>query len=503
MNKTKKSIFNFVVSIIYKLFVMGIGLIIPRLFILNYGSNLNGFQSSVSQIFAYIALIEAGVGEATLQAIYKPIAERNHQGTNAVLAATTKYYNKIGLAYFGILTLMGIVYPLFVNVPELAMWQVFIYILISGTTSGVNFFYAAKVGIVVNAEGDSYWTSIFQFGVYILTSASKIFCILRGYNIILIQFCYFTINMLYTLVLFAFAKKRYPWLNFKTEPNYKAIEQKDSVLIHKISGIVFQNTDILILTFFCDLNTVSIYTIYKLVINSITSIIATLTGSVNFALGQTFATDKEKYKEKIDVFNILYTTIAFALITVAFILYTPFIKLYTNGSDINYVDKWLPLLFVLVEILMFGREAMMLTITVAGHFKQTLSRSLVESAINLTTSLIMVQFIGIYGVLLGTIVALLYRTIDINIYANKRILNRSSFTTFRIWITNTVLFVLIWLLTSSLNLSWISNYASFIIVAVIITCVCFICFAVLNITLNYSKMKGIIKYIPKIKSFKK
>ena len=73
MNKTKKSIFNFVVSIIYKLFVMGIGLIIPRLFILNYGSNLNGFQSSVSQIFAYIALIEAGVGEATLQAIYKPI----------------------------------------------------------------------------------------------------------------------------------------------------------------------------------------------------------------------------------------------------------------------------------------------------------------------------------------------------------------------------------------------------------------------------------------------
>lgn len=50
---------------------------------------------------------------------------------------------------------------------------------------------------------------------------------------------------------------------------------------------------------------------------------------------------------------------------------------------------------------------------------------MIEAAINVIVSIAAVQFIGIYGVLLGTIAALLYRTNDFIIYANTKILMRS------------------------------------------------------------------------------
>ena len=50
--------------------------------------------------------------------------------------------------------------------------------------------------------------------------------------------------------------------------------------------------------------------------------------------------------------------------------------------------------------------------------------------------------IGIYGVLIGTIVALLYRTNDIIIYANWNILGRKPWKTYRRWLQNmAVMFV--------------------------------------------------------------
>ena len=54
-------------------------------------------------------------------------------------------------------------------------------------------------------------------------------------------------------------------------------------------------------------------------------------------------------------------------------------------------------------------------------------------------SLIGVARFGIYGVLLGTIAALLYRTNDMIIYANHVIMKRSAIPTYRRWIRNIIL----------------------------------------------------------------
>lgn len=62
----------------------------------NYGSEANGLIASIVQIISYFALLEAGVGAASLQALYKPVAGNDRSHINSILAATSSYYKKPG-----------------------------------------------------------------------------------------------------------------------------------------------------------------------------------------------------------------------------------------------------------------------------------------------------------------------------------------------------------------------------------------------------------------------
>ena len=69
-------------------------------------------------------------------------------------------------------------------------------------------------------------------------------------------------------------------------------------------------------------------------------------------------------------------------------------------------------------------------------------RSVIESVINLILSIILINFTT-EGVLIGTIIALLYRTNDIIIYANIKIMYRNLLKTYsRIFINIIVMVVL-------------------------------------------------------------
>ena len=151
---------------------------------------------------------------------------------------------------------------------------------------------------------------------------------------------------------------------------------------------------------------------------------------------------KEEFDKKVDICESVYSIAFSTTYSVALFLFVPFMKLYTAGiTDINYVDYRLAILFVSIELLSSMRVLMTKTINFAGHFKNTVSRTITESIINLTVSLIAVRFWGIYGVLMGTIVALLYRTNDIIIYSNVRLIGRSPIKTYCIHLLNLVILI--------------------------------------------------------------
>ena len=50
-----------------------LGIVIPRIMITSYGSDINGLLTTISQIFTYMALLEAGIGQAARNALMEPL----------------------------------------------------------------------------------------------------------------------------------------------------------------------------------------------------------------------------------------------------------------------------------------------------------------------------------------------------------------------------------------------------------------------------------------------
>lgn len=468
MNNRRKSHKNFWYSVLGETVTIAIGLLLPRLYLVNYGSEVNGLLNSLSQFLVYLGLFEAGIGATTLQALYRPVAEGDWNGINGVLSATDFYYKRAAKWYFAALLCLSALYPLFFE-STLSYTTVSLSVFFSGLGNVLVFAVLGKFRVLLEAEGKKYITVNLASVITILVNLIKVLLILLGCNIVAILAAAFVLQLLQSAYMLWYIRRNYPYLSLRVAPNHAAISQRNYMLIHQISGMIFQNTDVLILTVACGLRVVSVYAMFKLVITYIERALAILTNSVSFVLGQTFQTDRKKYIERIDLFETFYSAIAFALFSVVLYLLLPFIRLYTAGvTDVNYIDANLPPLFVAIALLTAMRTPMLCTINYAGHFKKTTPQTVFESALNLVVSLIGVHYFGIYGVLAGTIAALLYRTNDVIIYANRKILHRTPWRTYAIYLPNIAIFALLSFLYPYLFPS-VNSYGTLLLSAAVLT----------------------------------
>ena len=134
----------------------------------------------------------------------------------------------------------------------------------------------------------------------------------------------------------------------------------------------------------------------------------------------------------------------FIIYTLMAVFLLPLIQIYTGGiNDANYTNTLLVFLFVVMNLLSNGKLPSNHVLEYSGKFEETRSHAVIEMIINLTVSIFAIIKWGICGAIVGTIVALLYRGTMMIYYANKRVLKRSLFNTYKLWITNGVVFALI------------------------------------------------------------
>lgn len=471
---------NFIFSVISQIVTVGLGLLIPRIVMVGYGSEVNGLLNSVTQFVAYLIIFEAGIQAVATQSLYKTVGADDKKSTNAILSAVDKNYKKIGVLYLCGLLGLSLVYPFFCVSENISYLTIFWVTLFSGLGNVISFFFQGKYKILLLVEGKNYILTNLTTIITVLNNVTKVLLLYLGCNVSIVIFATFLISLIQTIYIIAYIKRKYKWINLSETPNFVALKQSKSALIHQISGLIFYNTDVLILTIVCGLETVSVYTVYKLLCDHIFSFLRIPFDSCSFALGQTYSLDRKKYSERIDAIEILCATLFFSVFTVVLKLILPFMRLYTSGvGDISYVDRYLAVLFVGYELLNWMRVPMIKTIDFAGHFKETLPQTIIESSINIFVSLICVFFWGIYGVLMGTIAALLYRSVDIIIYANKKILCRKPCKTFFIYVLNCSIMLVVSIVLNQFDFS-IVNYWDFFKFGTIVTPIVLVVFASAN-----------------------
>ena len=135
--KAKKGLGNIVTGLFNQLVTIALGILIPRLILTSLGSEANGLLSSVNQVLAYLALLEAGIGTASMQALYGPVATGDRNAVNRIMAATHHFYRRTGFFYLLAVLVCAAVFPLTVRAEGIAPWQIALVVLFSGLPGAV------------------------------------------------------------------------------------------------------------------------------------------------------------------------------------------------------------------------------------------------------------------------------------------------------------------------------------------------------------------------------
>ena len=439
-NKVKN---NLIIGIGCQIITLILGILVPKTLLDNYGSEVNGLLTSVTNIYAYIAIVEAGVAAAACQALYKSTALGDRTQTNAIMSAAHRYYRRTGFIYLCLIVAFAAIYPVFVRT-EIACSTVILVILFNGLGNVVNYFFHGKYLILLKADGKNY----VRIALETLTNAAKqgvkIILISAGWDIVSVQFIAMLISFLQMLYVAYYINKHYSWINLQEKPDFGAISQSKHVFVHEINYLITSNIDVVLLTIFNSLKLVSVYSLYALLFGMINRVLRTLRDALEFKIAHAFHRDREAFLKLFEVYEVYYITFAFALFTIVNYFIFPFLKLYTGGiTDINYIQEYLPTAFVLVNLLSVGRYPSDAMVHISGHFQQTKNSAMIETIINLIVSVALVQRHGIIGTLLGTIVSSLYRTNYLILYINKKVIGRSVRGPYKCWCINFAMYCLI------------------------------------------------------------
>ncbi len=436
--------YNVLSGVIYQVVLIALSFLLPRLYLENFGSEVNGVLSTIKQIFAYMVLLESGVGLATMQALYKPVAEKDHNKISAVLSATNRYYVKIGMVYSAVVLLIAVVYEFFVPVTNVPGGVIFGIVALTGLPSVFSYFVQSKYRILMEVDGRKYVINNAETVLQLLANVAKILVLVFTDSLLLIQLSFCVLSLLQLGYLYLHAKGRYPWLDMKVKPDNEAISQRKSVLVHQVSGMVFNNTDVLLLSFLCDFKVVSVYTIYNIFFSQVQTFITNVISGFSFALGQMFHTDREKFMKVYNVYETFYIMATFVIYTLMAVFLLPLIQIYTKGiNDANYTNVYLVVLFVVMNLLSNGKLPSNHVLEYAGKFEETRTHAIWEMVINITVSVAAILKWGICGAIIGTIVALAYRGTMMIWYSNKKVLGRSMFHTYKLWLVNSAVFALV------------------------------------------------------------
>lgn len=445
-----------------QLIAIVLGIIVPRFFITSYGSDVNGLLSTISQIFTYMALLEAGIGQAARNLLYKPFQEKDKDGISKVASIAKAYFRRFTIIYgIGVITLaLTLPFVLKTNVDNVTIALI---VLFEGMSGVVSFYFIQTSSIIIGVDGKNYINNTISLVNKITGYAVKIIMAALGLNIVLLQFVFFLVAVAKVFFYQIYFKRNYGWIEFKKTARGIKLKDRNSYIITEICWTIFSSTDMIVLSTFVSTQLSSVYGIYNMVFANISLLLNSVYSSVTYLLGQTYHESRNKYIKLHDTFNSVFFGLITALMIVCYLLTIPFVSLYTRGvTDTNYIYTSLPLMFCLVQLLSWSRYVAGNLVGVAGRIRKAVWVNVLEAVINLTCSIIFVQKFGIVGVLFATVIALPVKLIYCNYVGDKIILNRSCRNTIKIFGVNFVLFFVVVLIQPYIHIG-INSYYSFAI----------------------------------------
>ena len=479
MSRTKKFFLNSMTTALLQFITMIAGFIIPRVMLKYYGSEINGLVSSIHQFIIYFNLVEAGLSGAAIYALYKPLAENDHKSINGVVSAAKKFYCQSGYIFVSLTIGLAVIYPVFVKTEAVTPLNVGLLVLILGVNGALEFFTLAKYRALLSADQRTYVISLASI-VHIIAN-TFITIILAGLevNIVVLRFVALLSIFLRSFILMVYVRVKYNYINYKVEPNTAALNKRWDALYLQILGAIHTGAPVVIITIILrDLKLVSVYTIFNMVIAGINGILHIFISGLSASFGDVIARGEQNILQKAyKDFEFSYYSLITIVYAIAFVTIMPLIRIYTKGiTDINYDLPIVGILFVLNGLLYNIKTPQGMLVISAGMFKETRKQTTIQGAIAVIGGIILAPFLGVVGVLVGSIISNIYRDIDLLFFIPRNVTKLPIRKTLFRWIRISMCIFIIFLpffffkINPESYLSWflcvagIGIYAAFIVV---------------------------------------
>ena len=411
---------NTIASLIAQITALVCGFILPRLFLMHFGSEVNGLVNSITQFLSVSSFLELGVGAVVQSSLYQPLADKDYQQVSKVISSANKFFHKLAKILLIYVIVLMIVYPMTVKYGYLYTISL---IAATSISSFAQYYFGIVNALLLNADQRGYIQYNAQTITIILNTLMCAVLIQLNTSVQMVKLTTSLIYLMRPLVLWAYVKIRYniDWkIKYKGEP----IKQKWNGVAQHVAAVILDGTDTIVLTIFSTLSNVSIYSVYFLVVKGVKTLLLSMTNGIQSLEGELWA--KKEIKNLKEFFGwvewCIHTATTYVFTCVA-ILIIPFIKVYTMGvKDANYIQPVFSFVLVLANAMHCLRLPYNLMTLAAGHYKQTQRNYIIAAILNITVSIAVVRIYGLVGVALGTLVAMAYQTVWLAVYNSKHML---------------------------------------------------------------------------------
>lgn len=408
MSRTKNATRNIVWGVINKVVTIFIPFFTRTAIIRVLGMQYAGIGNLFASILSVLSLAELGFGEALVYSMYKPLAENDQQKVMALLNFYRRCYRIIGI----IITSVGLCVLPFIkffakgDVPN----DINIYFLFSiylFNTAISYFLFAYKRSLLIASQREdlsnkvnlliSFSTSILQIIGLILFKSFYAFALLIPAATLASNICVAIVSNYY-----------YPEYKCHGKIDEEQLAQiKKNVygmLFQKIGNTILNSADTIIISLFMGVTMVAYYNNYYYIVTAAGGIMGAISSALTPEIGHMISTeDKSKNYSLFMKIASLEGWILIVFSSCMMGLYRPFMKMWVGEENM------LPSIYILIFVTYFFvykmNDVCYIYRQAAGLWWEGRWMPIVSSAINISLNLFLIQYIGLAGIAISTIIS--------------------------------------------------------------------------------------------------
>lgn len=218
-------------------------------------------------------------------------------------------------------------------------------------------------------------------------------------------------QIMINIITALYANKCYP--DYKAIGKIEKLEKKNidarikDLFVAKVGGVIVNSVDTIVISSFLGLTVLGTYQNYYYIITAVSGLIAVLFNACSAGIGNSIVVEnEEKNYEDLGRLTFIVQWISANAFCLLLNLYQPFIKLWVGEKfllEIPLVICFCIYLYVneINQLLNMYKDA-------AGIWKKDKLRIIITGSVNLILNLILVNYIGLYGIILSTIISILF-----------------------------------------------------------------------------------------------